>query len=324
MASHNRVGDASVGLTDIISNLSDEIREYILGYLIISDAVRTRVLSQKWRYTWTKMAQLNLYFDEDMEDRMSRNVYFRLVGRVLLSHDGAIHKCVLRPKFHDLDGDMNTWFQLLSRKGIKDSTGYCHKSMHNFELPPSIFKCLGLSHLTLGKCFLNNSIAFKGFPNLIRLDLSYVNVVRDMLEKVISNSPLEMLSIKFCVFYFSETDFRPRKSSISAQNLRVLDIVYLCNGLDFSYLKYTPNLKVASFTMDCWMDCIVNGPHIKNSNCFDTLRSMPKVEVLTFDCRQHKISASDIIPKKLSKFDDSAFASHGCSFSGSHVIYVLH
>ncbi|CAM8884325.1 unnamed protein product [Rhodiola kirilowii] len=122
----------------------------------------------------------------------------------------------------------------------------------------------------------------------------------------------------------NETDFRPRKSSISAQNLRVLDIVYLCNGLDFSYLKYTPNLKVASFTMDCWMDCIVNGPHIKNSNCFDTLRSMPKVEVLTFDCRQHKISASDIIPKKLSKFDDSAFASHGCSFSGSHVIYVLH
>ncbi|KAL9664850.1 hypothetical protein QQ045_020259 [Rhodiola kirilowii] len=132
-------------------------------------------------------------------------------------------------------------------------------------------------------------MAFKGFPNLVRLDLWFVRIVGDMLEQVILNSPLESLSIKFCVFCSSKPDMRLHKNAISPQNLRVLDIVYLCNCLDFSYLKYTSNLKVASFTMDCWMDCIVNGPHIKNSNCFDILRSMPKVEVLTFDCRQHKM-----------------------------------
>ncbi|KAL9664651.1 hypothetical protein QQ045_020056 [Rhodiola kirilowii] len=143
MASKNRLGNESVGFTDIISNLSDEIREYILGYLPISDAARTSVLSQKWRYTWTKMVKLNLYFDEDMQHYWNRDRYFRLVGRVLLSHDGSIHKCVLRSKFHDLDGDMNAWLQLLSKKGIKDlMVVYCPQSIYvfnNLRLPPSIF-----------------------------------------------------------------------------------------------------------------------------------------------------------------------------------------
>ncbi|CAM8884326.1 unnamed protein product [Rhodiola kirilowii] len=282
----------SVGLTDRITQLPDEVREYILGYLTISDAVRSSVLSQKWRYTWTKAVQLNFHFKE----KMSVHRYFRLVGRVLLSHVGPVHKCVFKWDGHEknsnLKGDINACLQTLSRKNIKDLTIFGREYVHSFELPPSIFDCLGLSSLTLGNCTLQNYIAFKGFPNLVRLNLSHVDIIGDMLEKVISKCPLEMLYISFCTFCSSEIDSRPRKNAISAPNLRVLDIVCYYNGLDYSYLKNTPNLKAASF----WMAGEGRVPYDMMSNCYYILKSMPKVEVLTFDCRLHKNSASDIIP----------------------------
>ncbi|CAM8882142.1 unnamed protein product [Rhodiola kirilowii] len=286
----------SVGLTDRITQLPDEVREYILGYLTISDAVRSSVLSQKWRYTWTKAVQLNFHFKENMKQKMSVHRYFRLVGRVLLSHVGPIHKCVFKWDGHEknsnLKGDINACLQTLSRKGIKDLTIFGREYVHSFELPPSIFDCLGLSSLTLGNCTLQNYISFKGFPNLVRLNLSHVDIIGDILEKVISKCPLEMLYISFCTFCSSEIDSRPRKNAISAPNLRVLDIVCYYNGLDYSYLKNTPNLKAASF----WMAGEGRVPYDMMSNCYYILKSMPKVEVLTFDCRLHKNSASDIIP----------------------------
>ncbi|KAL9665039.1 hypothetical protein QQ045_020448 [Rhodiola kirilowii] len=290
----------SVGLTDRITQLPDEIREYILGYLTISDAARTSVLSRNWRYTWTKMVQLNVYVDEDMEHKMRIDRYFKLVGRVLLSHVGHIHKCVFKwyghKKNNKLKRDMNACLQTLSRKGIKDLTIFGREYVDSFELSLSIFDFLGLSSLTLGKCNLRNSIAFKGFPNLTTLQLSHVDIFGDMLEKVISKCPLEMLYISFCTFCSSETDSRPCKNAINAPNLRVLDIACYYNGLDYNYLKNTPNLRVASFRTAAGWGGI---PDYMKSNCYYILKSMPKIEVLTFDCRLHKTSASDIIPNKL-------------------------
>ncbi|CAM8876588.1 unnamed protein product [Rhodiola kirilowii] len=302
MAGEIRDSKETVGLTDRITQLPDEIREYILGYLIISDAVRTSVLSQKWRYSWTKATQLTFHFKENMEHEIRVDRYFGLVGRVLLSHVGHIYKCVLRLKWdrhkenNYLKGDMNACLQALSRKGIKDLTIFGREDGDRFELPPSIFECVELSRLALTKCILSNSIAFKGFPNLATLQLSYVRIFGDMLEKVISKCPIEMLSIENCTFYSSETDYRSCKNAISAPNLRVLKIVSYYNGLDYTYLKNTPNLRVASFRTAVGWGGI---PDYMKSNCYYVLKSMPKIEVLTFDCQLHNTSALDIIPYKL-------------------------
>ncbi|CAM8876587.1 unnamed protein product [Rhodiola kirilowii] len=303
MAGENRGTDKSVLLADRISKLPDEIREYILGYLPITNAVRTSVLSRKWRYSWTKIVQLNLYFNDDTENEMmtedENHRYFRRVGRILMSHVGSIHKCVLCPLWYDLEGDMNAWLRLLSRKGIKDLTFSCHGHLEEVELPPSIFDCLGLSSLTLENFNLQKSIAFKGFPNLATLKLSYVDIFGDMLEQVVSNCPLEMLSLEFCCFYSDKTNSQPSKNAISAPNLRVLSIVCYSHGLEHIYLKYTPNLRVVSF----WIDCDGGDFDYLKSNCLDILRSMPKIEVLTFECLVNlyktSASASAIVPIKL-------------------------
>ncbi|XP_074349590.1 F-box/FBD/LRR-repeat protein At1g13570-like isoform X3 [Apium graveolens] len=53
---------------DIISELPGNIHEYILGCLPIQDAVRTSVLSTRWRHTWTMTP--HLIFDNQFLCRM--------------------------------------------------------------------------------------------------------------------------------------------------------------------------------------------------------------------------------------------------------------
>ncbi|KAL9664314.1 hypothetical protein QQ045_019713 [Rhodiola kirilowii] len=300
MAGNSRGRDES----DRISKLPDEIIGYILDYLPICDALRTSVLSRRWRCSWTKTVQLNLYYDESEEKNMSNERFFKLVLRVLVSHVGPIETCVLHPNRDflkafdpdsDVEGDVNTWLRLLSTMDVDDLTINCvpDRDMElDFKLPSYVFQCLGLSCLTLGECKLQYSSTFKGFPNLTRLDLSYCKINEDMLENIISNCPLEVLFIVCCEFYRSMTNFRPCKNAISASSLRVLDIVD-SDGLPYSYLKYTSNLKVASFSTDVDFNdnCIGSG--------FDLLMCMPKIKVLTYSCRLHTVHSSDIIPKAL-------------------------
>ncbi|CAM8882147.1 unnamed protein product [Rhodiola kirilowii] len=307
MAGNSRSRDES----DRITKLPDEIIGHILSYLPICDALRTSVLSRRWRWrwrcSWTKTVQLNLYNDEFKEREMNNERFFKLVLRVLASHVGPIHKCVLRPKPDKIRGvtdvvrDVDTWLRLLSTMDVKDLTIDCHSDMYGrFKLPPYAFQCLGLSCLTLQDCKLKYPVEFKGFPNLTRLDLSYVDLHEDVVNKFISTCPLEMLFLKHCDFYDSRsrTGFRPCTNAISASSLRVLDFV----GVDIFYhrylKKYTSNLKVASLLFerryygdDDDDDWIESG--------FDILIYMPKIEVLTYSCRLRMTHASRIIPKEL-------------------------
>ncbi|CAM8885264.1 unnamed protein product [Rhodiola kirilowii] len=286
MAGENGGSHGSVGCIDIISGLPDEIRERILGYLPICDAVRSSVLSRKWRYSWTRAPQLNLCLDEELETDMdfSSEEYRVWVGRILLSHVGPIHTFILHMTLRDRDEDLNTWLLFLSRNGIKDLRLLNEEFLDFFYVPQSIFQCLGLSFN------LYSSLPFRGFPNLTKLVLFDVDIPGDMLEQVISCCLLEVLFIERCGFYTRWPNHCARKNAITAPNLRILRVV--CSY--YWYLKYTPNLRVASFSIDESAEI-----DFFQSNCFDVLRSMPKVEVLTFQCPLHKPSSSDVILKKL-------------------------
>ncbi|CAM8884332.1 unnamed protein product [Rhodiola kirilowii] len=106
--------------SDRITKLPDEIIGHILSYLPICDALKTSVLSRRWRCSWTKTVPLNLYYDQYVEREMNNERFFKLVLRVLASHVGPVHKCVLRPKPDKIRGvtdvvrDVDTWLRLLS------------------------------------------------------------------------------------------------------------------------------------------------------------------------------------------------------------------
>ncbi|KAL9664239.1 hypothetical protein QQ045_019638 [Rhodiola kirilowii] len=201
----------------------------------------------------------------------------------------------------DVVRDVDTWLRLLSTMDVKDLTIDCHSDMYGrFKLPPYAFQCLGLSCLTLQDCRLKYPVEFKGFPNLTRLDLSYVDLHEDIVNKFISTCPLEMLFLKHCDFYSrSRTGFRPCTNAISASSLRVLDFVgddIFCHR----YLKkYTSNLKVASLLFESRCDYDDDDDDDWITSGFDILIYMPKIEVLTYSCRLRMTHSSRIIPKEL-------------------------
>lgn len=117
----------SVTNVDIISNLPDVIKDKILCCLPIKEAVRTCLLSRKWRYTWASMTEL-MFREDDFalgngnEDGDSdRFVYF--VITFLSLHDGPILKFEMnarRVHMFSPGGHIHRWMLMLSRNGIKE------------------------------------------------------------------------------------------------------------------------------------------------------------------------------------------------------------
>ncbi|KAK1387377.1 F-box domain-containing protein [Heracleum sosnowskyi] len=83
---------------DIISDLPQSIIEIIFTKLPIRDAVRTSILSSRWRYKWATLTQL--VFDDNCESQFNdrtatENKLVKFITRFLFLHEGPIHKFTL-------------------------------------------------------------------------------------------------------------------------------------------------------------------------------------------------------------------------------------
>ncbi|PNY15528.1 F-box/FBD/LRR-repeat protein, partial [Trifolium pratense] len=81
---------------DRISYLPGHVIDCILSYLPIKEAVRTSVLSNKWKNKWYTLP--NLVFDEQCVSHLAsedplviENKFLKIVDHVLLVHSGVIN-----------------------------------------------------------------------------------------------------------------------------------------------------------------------------------------------------------------------------------------
>ncbi|THG02957.1 hypothetical protein TEA_018884 [Camellia sinensis var. sinensis] len=183
--------------SDIISNLPESVKETILACLPIQDAVRTSVLSRKWRYTWTKLPQL-VFDDTFCSDLFSKtkDKLMTIIYQVLLFHHGPIPKFTLSLSGLKSCSEFDQLILFVSKRGIQE----LNLNIQNgepYKLPSSLFSCLQLKILTLHSCIFNSPPEFKGFSRLLELELYEVVVTADILSRLISSSPLlERLSLQ--------------------------------------------------------------------------------------------------------------------------------
>ncbi|KAF8407765.1 hypothetical protein HHK36_006901 [Tetracentron sinense] len=185
---------------DIISNLPEQVICTILDHLPISDAVRTSLLSNNWRYKWTFIP--NLVFNErnicsytdDHNLRTYKLVNF--VDRVLLRHKGFIHKFELFT--HTLkDYVIDSWILFLSQNRVKELV-LTFPIGKTYEVLSSFFSCEAICYLKLFRCILKAPLIFKGFSDLRSLTLERVSLADEVLESMISSSiVLEKLVLRF-------------------------------------------------------------------------------------------------------------------------------
>jgi len=179
-------------LPDALSYLPDNVINIILMRLPSEDAVRTSILSKKWRYHWCRLTELKI--DESLwkteKDLLNPTVKFTKIMYQLLSlHEGPITKFTLYVVHLASCPEIDIFIYFLSRNGIQHlvldlSLG------KEYKLPSSLFTCSQLRHLSLCYCSIQHPSAFQGFDKLISLNLCEVNISSELLESLISHCPL--------------------------------------------------------------------------------------------------------------------------------------
>ncbi|KAK4796830.1 hypothetical protein SAY86_029156 [Trapa natans] len=184
---------------DKFSNLPGHVIDQILSQLPIRDAVRTSLLSTKWRYRWSTLS--NLVFDNQclsfnsQDQSVIKNKLVNVIDHVLLLHTGPIYKFKLSHR--DLTGitDIDKWILHLSRSPIREFVLEIWKGQR-YNLHSRLFSCQHLIHLELFNCLVNPPRTFQGFKNLKSLDLQHVTMTQENFETLISNcSLLERLTL---------------------------------------------------------------------------------------------------------------------------------
>ena len=231
-----QAGQSSQGSVDLISNLPKDAINLILVRLPIRDAVRMSILSKEWRYKWISIP--DIVFDKHcLMEGASTIDRANVVDQVLLHHVGSIctFSCIFYvPSCSHID----SWILLLSSRGLKKLILKIEINNFFYNLPSSIFYCQELCHLELFYCELKVPPTFKGFRNLVDLNLDSCVISEDDIARVISESPLLERLTMTDFFIFGRLNIR-------APNLRYLE---LRGQFEDLLLGNSPHLTTASIS----------------------------------------------------------------------------
>ncbi|PHT67583.1 hypothetical protein T459_27070 [Capsicum annuum] len=173
----------------MLNNFPENVIDKILMCLPFRDAVRTNILSTKWRYVWRILPELMLSHtnwkpEEDLTDLTSN--FRKIIDHILAFHFGPVTKFTLRIPYFDICPIIDDLTHFLSRNGIQHLVLRLPIRGKPNEVPSSLFTCSQLRHLTLQNCVIPHQPAFKRFERLISLELSDVTISCKLLERFIS------------------------------------------------------------------------------------------------------------------------------------------
>ncbi|KAL8093084.1 F-box/FBD/LRR-repeat protein At1g13570-like [Apium graveolens] len=285
----------------ITSQLPQHIRETILGFLPIREAVRTSVLSSKWRHCWTMIPHLN--FDDEFVDGILDKLEQRddpelksqklvsVINSVLLLHNGPVLKFSLICSdddwnFQIIQDYIVQWIPLLSRNGTKqlvlEDVVLRDFSAHHFS-------SLKLTHLKLVDFWFRYAPTFKVFPYLTNLELVQVEVIdlADSKQKIFNCPVLEKLTLTLCNGIFSTNFYAPRLKCLRQLCHEItsgFSLVGLENLSEYTFgLLDMPRTETIKFNFD------------------KVLGSLPKIEKFCIAMQFMQYLAAGHSPKTLSK-----------------------
>lgn len=185
----------SVASVDIISNLPDVIKDKILCCLPVQEAVRTCLLSRKWRYTWASMTEL-MFKEDDFalvngNEDCESNRFISFVIMFLSLHNGPILKFVLnarRVHMFSPGGHIHRWMLMLSRNGVKEIQ-IKTRIWRNYKIPSSFFSCEALECACLQGCIFQLPPLFTGFKRMHTLHFIDFCAAENNIGELVASCP---------------------------------------------------------------------------------------------------------------------------------------
>nr|GEX14201.1 hypothetical protein [Tanacetum cinerariifolium] len=181
--------------SDRISSLPQDITGYILTCMPIRDAIRTSILSRKWRSGWKSMTKLA--FDDKMVKVPSNCLQLKkyklasAILNVLSMHTGSLLDIIIDVGELDVDSEFDQIIRSLSRNDHLQNLRFCASLKHCYKLPSSFFSLrAGLESIGLTHCLFRPPIAFDGFSKLRAVRFAYVYITSKALQLFLSTCPL--------------------------------------------------------------------------------------------------------------------------------------
>ncbi|CAH1441152.1 unnamed protein product [Lactuca virosa] len=282
----------SCGDEDRISNLPEHLIDSILERLPFEDAVKTSIISKKWRYRWTTMRAL--IFDEQFFKKVAKkgafgcNGFIRIIYKVMILHKVPILKFHLHIPNIYLDSlqEVDQWMLLLSRNGV---TELVLKNLNRrYELPSYLFSCLDLIMLDLQNCFYKPPLEFEGFLNLEELILKHIDFGARLCETKINLPQLKKLSLHTCTNAYN--------FNIKATKLQYLTVVASPDAMLLQLIMDSPCVSVAVIALQKPIQDFVR---VEKMNLATMLSNLPRVKDLYIDKHFLKFLVAEKIPKLL-------------------------
>ncbi|KAJ4763967.1 F-box protein [Rhynchospora pubera] len=201
---------------DRISNLPNEILQFIICLMPLKYAIRASVLSKRWRHLWqfNLVSSTSLQFDEDFSCNQSPKQFVTTLDQYLHLHgDRSLDKFgILFSSFDIFFPNLEKWIATVLAKGVKElkidlSQGILYTPGDSyiddrmpFVIPNPLFNCKSLTHLSLSRCNFSDPLVSANFVRLSSLSLDNVNLLTDaMLTSILEYCVLlESISLKRC------------------------------------------------------------------------------------------------------------------------------
>ncbi|XP_058733719.1 F-box protein At4g22280-like [Vicia villosa] len=200
----------NVGNTYMITDLPEDILLHILSLLPTKDAVRTSVLSNRWRHLWTYLTVFHfdtgLYESNHPNSKNTANCLLDLVGRLLRKSN---HVERLGVEILETVVDRNKVHSLIS-SAAKHRVQYLELSLGDrndkFVLPRSFSTFQSLSELHLGLMFTLHIPSGIRFPNLKKLVVSDVTFSNEnSVQQLFSGCPI-LQELDLCNCYWKSIE----------------------------------------------------------------------------------------------------------------------
>ncbi|KAH1063701.1 hypothetical protein J1N35_028689 [Gossypium stocksii] len=201
---------------DFISNLHNEVLARIISDLPAIEAIRTTILSKRWKDLWRYASRLDfdpkgvrkLYGDDIDEPREEISRVVKNIENVLLSHKRNLISCrIVHLLSSCRNGDLEKWIKYLtSEKKVQELAFRCDDFQQEFyrrsrsglglNLPCGIFSCETLQSLEFTHYSIRSDSPFHHCHNLKTLKLYHCAISTETLEAIVSSCDLlEHLSV---------------------------------------------------------------------------------------------------------------------------------
>lgn len=220
---------------DRITILPDSLLIHILSFLPTKYAVKTCILSTRWKHIWASVPNLHFFFRG-----RHCSVFADFIDRVLFFHElPRIQRFSLECAGVDLNR-LNTWVSVAVRRGVQELhidvqyTGDC------IILPPTLFTCTTLVVFKLRSLVQMEIPGLVRFPNLRVLHVSLQFPFGDMIQKLFCSCPvLEDFSIRGYIDNSQAMAF-----DISTVALKKLEIDFKDQGFEYSDNEFVINAPI--------------------------------------------------------------------------------